>query len=46
MAAKKKANSSASEANTTIEAPPSIDNALIPTNGNNNTEDNSEDFEV
>ena len=46
MAAKKKANSSASEANTTIEAPPSIDNALIPTNGNNNTEDHGEDFEV
>ena len=46
MAAKKKPNPDASEANASTEAPPSTDNALAPTNGNNNTEDHGEDFEV
>ena len=40
-AAKKKPNPSASE----VEAPPLTDNALVPTNNDNN-EDHSEDFEV
>ena len=47
MAAKKKPNTGTSEANASTEAPPSTDNTLVTTNGNdNNTEDHGEDFEV
>ena len=45
MAMKKKSNPSASEANASAEAPPSTDNALVPTNNDNN-EDQGEDLEV
>jgi hypothetical protein len=47
MAAKKKPNPGTSEANASTEAPPSTDNTLVTTNGNdNNTEDHGEDFEA
>ena len=45
MAAKKKPNPGASEANALAEAPPSTNNALVPTN-NDNKEDQGEDLEV
>ena len=45
MAAKKKPNPGASEANASTEAPPSTDNALITTNNDNN-EGHGEDLEV
>ena len=45
MAAKKKPNPGASEANTSAEAPPSTNNALVPTN-DNTSGDQGEDFEV
>jgi hypothetical protein len=45
MAAKKKPNPGASEANALAEAPPSTDNALVPTNNDNN-EDQGKDLEV
>ena len=44
MAAKKKPNPGALEANALAEAPPSTDNALVPTNNEN--EDQGEDLEV
>ena len=44
MAAKKKPNPGASEANASTEAPPSTDNALVP--ANNDNEDQDEDLEV
>ena len=44
MAAKKKPNPGASEANASTKAPPSTDNALIP--ANNDNEDQGEDIEV
>ena len=46
MAAKKKPNPSAPEANASTEAPPSTDNALVPSNGNNTIDDHDEDLEV
>ena len=46
MAAKKKPNPSASEPNASTEAPPSTDNALVPSNGNNTIADHDEDLEV
>ena len=46
MAAKKKPNPSASEPNASTEAPPSTDNALVPSNGNNTIDDHDEDLEV
>jgi len=42
---KKKPNPGASEANTSAEAPPSTNNALVPTN-DNTSGDQGEDFEV
>jgi len=44
MAAKKKPNPGASEANASTEAPPSTDNALVP--ANNDNEDQGEELEV
>jgi len=44
MAAKKKPNPGASEANASTEAQPLNDNALVPTNNDN--EDQGEDLEV
>ena len=46
MAAKKKPNPSASEANASTEAPPSTDNTLVPSNGNTTIDDHDEDLEV
>jgi len=46
MAAKKKPNTGASEANASTEAPPSTNNALVATNNDNNNEDQGKDFEV
>ena len=46
MAAKKKPNPSASEANASTEAPPSTNNALVPSNGNTTIDDHNEDLEV
>ena len=48
MAAKKKPNPNALEANTSTEAPPSTNNTLVLTNNNNNEDhaDHAEDFEV
>ena len=43
MAAKRKPNPGASEANASAEVPPSTDNALVP---KNNNEDQAEDHEV
>ena len=45
MAAKKKPNPSASEANASTEAPPSTDNTLVPSNGNTTIDDHDEDLE-
>ena len=43
MAAKRKPNPGASKANASAEVPPSTDNALVPTNNN---EDQGEDHEI
>ena len=45
MAAMRKPNLGASKANASAEVPPSTDNALVPTNNDNN-EDQGEDLEV
>ena len=45
MAAKKKPNTGASEANASTEVPPSTNDALVVTNNGNN-EDQGKDFEV
>ena len=45
MAAKKKPNPGASEANASTKAPALTDNTIVTTNGDNN-EDHGEDFEV
>jgi hypothetical protein len=46
MAAKKKTNTGASEANTSTKAPPLTNDALVTTNNDNKNEDQGEDFEV
>ena len=45
MVAKRKPNPGASEANASAEVPPSTDNALVPTNNDNN-KNQGEDLEV